>query len=291
MGRDSQLKSRGFTSACVFILAVGLIVPIARAKGKKPKDKEPEPALGDLNQYSQRVTAMEVLYELDLSADQLQILRDACAGAADPRHRTPASASPKIAEALKNMEEAVLRRDDREQIAKLKDAIADLHDDDAVHLDDEVHQTDPARAKAGEMLRHIKASQLAAYLADHADEVADPVEHLIDTLADIRDPDADDVDVIIQETAAEVSRLVAGLDGAKAKAIADLAAAWLKNGRRLSDQEYAAKRGELETTAQKIVGDLSPIEILGHFLENEVATLLSNPELPHAIDATVAARK
>ena len=59
-------------------------------------------------------------------------------------------------------------------LSQLREHIEDLTDD-TVELDDRVHPTDPARAKAAGALQKIKASQVAAYLSEHADEVADAV--------------------------------------------------------------------------------------------------------------------
>jgi hypothetical protein len=286
-----RVRSHRTTFIALLLLvacALSATAPLAQAKGKK---KEKEPEVGDVNEYSLRVTAMEVLYELDLSVEQLQLVRDAGAGSADDRHRNAPAATPKMVEALKALEQGLLKQEDREQIAKLKDAVAESHDDDAVHLDDEVRPTDAARVKAVDLLRHLKASQLAAYLADHADEVADPAERMMDALVDIRDPDATEVDALVQETASEVGRLASGLDGAKGKEIAEGVVDWLRANKRLSDQEFSSRHAELEDSARKVVGDLSPVEVLSHFLENEIAMLISNPELPQAVDATVAARK
>jgi hypothetical protein len=111
------------------------------------------------------------------------------------------------------------------------------------------------------------------------------------TLIEITAPDAEDVDTEIADTAEQVSRLVAGSDSAKAKQVAEQIGAWLKVAKSVPPEDLAAKRDAFEATAKKIVGDLSPLQVLSNWLEGEMAELLSNPQLPSAIDTTLAGRK
>jgi len=55
--------------------------------------------------------------------------------------------------------------------------------------------------------------------------------------------------------------------------------AWFKAGRALKEDEYAARAATFEETAKEVVGDLLPTTVLDHWVEIEVATLLSNPQL------------
>jgi polyhydroxyalkanoate synthesis regulator phasin len=243
-----------------------------------------------MNDLSLRIAALETIYELDLSSAQLTALRADAKGAADPRQRTAAKSTPKLAAAMKDLD-AALAAQDSERITELRDQVSDLENDEAVELDKDVKATDAARAHAPAVLKMLKAGQLAAYLAEHADEVADPAEMLTDTLAEIRDPDVEDPDTEILQTAEEVGRLVAGLDAAKARQVTEQATAWLKAGRQLKDDEYAARQTALAEAARKIAGDLPPMTVLTHWMENELAELLANPQLTGAIDAVLAAKK
>ena len=165
-----------------------------------------------------------------------------------------------------------------------------MQEDPNVDLDDDVRPTEVARAKAADVLKHIKASQIAAYLSEHADEVADPVEQMLDALIEIREGDADDVDGEIQDTSDDVGRLVAGLDSAKAKQIAEHVTAWLKAGKELKDEDFANRHNALEESAKRIAGEVPPMQILTNWMESELAELLSNPQLPAAIEEAIEAR-
>jgi hypothetical protein len=278
------------------LFALAPLCAIAAPKPAKPKPPPPAPVEppaapvpADLNDLSLRVTALETLYDLDLSPEQLRILHGLAAQTAQTGQRTAPTGTPKLTAALKDLHEALLKADDA-KIDELKDSVDDLKDEDEVDLDDDVAITDAARAKTPDFLRHIKASQIAAYFVQHSDELTDPVEQMMDTLDDIRMPDAPDADDSVQETAEDVGHLVAGLDGARSKEVTDAVTAWFKTARAIKDEDYTARRPILEENAKKIVGEIPPMTILTHWMETEIATLLSNPQLAGAVDATLTAK-
>lgn len=283
--------------AVVLAAAVGLAASAlgpgyasaAPAKGKPPA-KAPAAAAVDVNDLSLRVQAMESIYEFDLSDAQLSALRAAATGAAQAKQRTAAKSTPKLVEILQGLQ-AALAKQDAEKVQDLRPQVDEAQTDEAVELDDDVVATDAARAKAPGIAKQLKASQIAAYLAEHADEVADPVEQLMDALNDVRDPDAEGADEEMQATAEEVGQLVAGSDAAKSKRVTEQALAWLKANKGLTDDQFASRHDALEASAKKLVGDVSPIQVLSNWLDGEIAELLSNPQLPAAIDAMVAGRK
>jgi hypothetical protein len=291
-------------SRAVTALLIGLTVVIGVSKAAaapKPKPPPAEPPAKpipaalvppeDANELSLRIAAMETVYELDLSDSQLAAIRPPpSAGVAQVKQRAAAKSTEKLTSALKDLYQA-LAAQDAEKIVALRGQVDTLLEDDAVDLDDAVAPTEPARAKAPAAMKLLKASQIAAYLVDHADEVADPVELMMDTLTEIIAPDAEEVDSEIADAAEQVSRLIAGGDNARAKQIAEQVTAWLKAGKAMKPDELPARQAELEASAKKIVGDISAIQVLSNWLEGELAELLSNPQLPAAIDATLAGRK
>ena len=130
---------------------------------------------------------------------------------------------------MREFQSALLDGKDTDQIDNLRNQLSDLTDDEKVHLDDEVTATAAARAKAPDVLREFTASQIAAFLASHADEVGDPVEmmfraveELRDQHADANDPDAEKISAedeakLIQSTADDVADSVAGMNEEKSK--------------------------------------------------------------------------
>jgi hypothetical protein len=298
---------RQFVIFLLCLALAGVLSPTAVGAKAKPK---PEPAApeathgalpADLNLASLRVSAMDTIYELDLSIDQIRSLRALAVGAASTESRKPAKADPKLAAALQEMENALLDGKDDQAIAKARSQVIELFGAVEPPLDDDIHVTAAARSKAAGYFARIKASQVAAFLATHADEVGDPVEMMTDALTTLRAnrtkeaggsnvEAAEEAAITIQEISEKVSALVAGTDEARDKEVADQVAAWLNTNYELSDDAYASKQAAMEAAAVKIVGDVSNMSLLQHWLENQIAILLSNPQLAFALDAIQAGR-
>ena len=66
--------------------------------------------------------------------------------------------------------------------------------------------------------------------------------------------------------------------------------AWLKSGKQVKEEDFAARQPTLEEAAKKIVGEVAPMAVLNHWMEHELATLLSNPQLAGAVDDLLAAK-
>jgi hypothetical protein len=280
-------------SAVVFVgaLIIGVLAsPGAMAVPKpKPKPQPPVALPTDLNDLSLRVTALETLYEFDFTVDQLNALKTLASDTAQKDARTLAKGNAKLLQGFKDLHAALLKGDD-DKIGELKDQLDELKDDDEVDLDDDVDPTDAARAKTPEFLKKIKASQIAAYLAVHAEELSDPAEQMMDSLTEQRSGDSDDPEGDAQDAADDIAHLVAGLDAAKGKEISDQVVAWFKSNRELKEEEFTARKGSLDESARKIVGELPAMTIISHWLDYEIATLMSNPQLGGAIDNTLFAR-
>ena len=294
----SRVTRRIAAAWSVVALLALLVVAAPAHAAPRPKANKPESvatgtpssAPADVNDLSLRVTALQTLHDFDLSVDQLRALRALTPGVADARQRSAAKSIPKLAPALRELHDELLKPD-AEHLTELSSRVDELLDDKNVDLDDGVRATDAARAKAPEFARRLKSSQIAAYLADHAAEVSDPVEQMMGALAEAREEDADDYDdADAQDMADDVGRLVAGRDAAKVKQISTQVLAWFKSARALKDEEFAAKQESLEQAAGRIVGNVNAIDVLSHWLDGEIAELLANPQLPAAIDATLAAR-
>ncbi len=249
--------------ACVASGLVGVTLMSGQALAAKPKkpgskpapvaepdtnDKPAPPLPADLNLASLRVKALDQLYELDLSVDQLKVLRAAATVGGSTQQRTAAKGNENLAAKLRELAGALLDRKDGARIDTLRNDVAELIDDDDVQLDDVVRITTAARTKSPELLKQINASQIAAFLASHADEVGDPVEMMVGAVEQIRDarvnqPTKTDTEIattadkaapekpaadekrdddaefaaLVRETAIDVGGLAAGLDDDRAK--------------------------------------------------------------------------
>jgi hypothetical protein len=300
-GSESRLHRQLWAIALVALLSLVIIGGKPKPKPKpsaNPNQKDDEAATpsaelpADLNLASMRLHAVDVIYELDLSTEQLAELRSASEGAASDRKRTAANANEKLTGAFGAFYKSLLTRADDQDIAKLRNQAAELvADDDNLHLDDSVEPTDTARSRANAFVGELTASQIAAYMASHADQVADPSEKMYALLIELHDNDSpDEADTEIKQTSTEVGMLMAGADAKASAAVADKVVAWVKTNRVLNDDQLADRHTDLLTSAKKTLGDVRPMDILSHWMDNEVATLLSNPQLPHAIEAVLSAQ-
>jgi hypothetical protein len=237
---------------------------------------------------SQQVWALQTLHDLDLNAQQLDALRTAAPKLDDdPVARAPGRVSAKYLATLQALRQALLGNkddDDKDGIDSLRDDLESIQEDEQIDLDDHVRIADAARSAVPGVMKVIQPSQIAGYLAIYQDEVPDPVQSLVKAADDSRGLDEGKYGSLVAETVKEAGIMVAGLDADKAAAVADRVKQWLADNRALGDAEYKAARPQLEQSAKAVLGDLDSFEVLRHWIERDVAELLSNPQLAAVID-------
>ena len=263
------------------LIASLLIIPFLIAAAPTSQRQQPR-QLGEANDPRLRAEALDMLYELDLNADQLRALEKLAApGKADP----PARLGKKLRSAVNDLCDALARGDD-DKIADLQDKVDELSD--AANIDDAyVEPSDAAKSNAAGAIKLLTAGQLASFIAVYADDVQGPAELLIDAMDDARGGgnDAEYKD-LRADTADEVVALTRGPAARDAK-LADAVGTFLDRVRKLSDADYKSKHDALEDEARKIVGPVDPMTALHHWVEEEFAHLLSNPELGEAVHARI----
>jgi hypothetical protein len=248
----------------------------------------------DPNLASLRINALMSLYEFDMSPGQLKELRAAAVKTAGNQARPPVKGTAALAQAFKDVQSALEKRDEQ-AIVEARNKMVELTSD--LDLDDDVNPTEAALAKAPAIRRQLRASQIAAFLAVHADELSDPTELVLGALEAIRDLRDDnkngakngEIATLITQTGQTAGYLVFGTDSAKANGLASRISAWLKSTSELGAKEYDAQQSTQEEAVQKIIGDADPMDVLSHWLNFRIAQLLSNPELPGAINSALAA--
>jgi len=263
------------------------------AQVTEPQSPAEVPLPSDLNRASLRIAALDTLYQLDLSPDQLTALRSLVS--ADPQPRTIVEGNKKLTDLFTKMQTAILSDADDAAIAGLRNQIVDFINANNVELADAVHPTPAARTAAVNFAATLRSSQIAAFIALHADEVTDPVEQMNAAATSIRDAKAgreagEDQATLITDTSTAVAALVAGPDDAKAKPISDQVAAWLKTASALSDADFGEREKALDDNARKIVA-APPMDVLSHWLQLKIALLLANPETPIAAQHMTTFRK
>jgi hypothetical protein len=267
------------------LAALALFAGAAFAADTPPAAKE------DLNTVSLEVAALQLLNQLELTPSQMEALAKTAKGIAlKETKREPAKASDKYRQTVLDLRDALVKGD-QDRIDELNDTLDDLKDSDKPELDDDVEICDDARRLAPETLRLLSARQLATYLGLYGDDLPDPAASLRDALE--KAPGADDKEWkdLRDDTAVEVGWLVAGLDAAQAQKVSDKAGALLDRAHKLKPDEFKEQRADLEKAAREVLGNVGPLDVVRHVVERDLAELLSNPQLPAALDARLKGAK
>jgi hypothetical protein len=270
------------TRFCLFLaLAVAGVNQTLAAPPARPTD---------LNDLSLEVNVLLTLSRLDLSKDQAKALEGLAKGVAEkPTDRQPAKVSSKFRTALINLHSAIVKGDD----AKINDArekYEDLLETEDTELDDVFPVSEEAHARAGKFLRLLSPQQVAAYLMGQT--LADPAERLIDGLEEVRGVEGEDnKKQTCEDVATEVAQLLAGSNSEQQKQIQEKATELLVRAQALKDSDFKKQKTSLEKEARKIVGEVSPIDVLGHIVENNLAELLANPRLVPALQIELQRKK
>jgi hypothetical protein len=258
---------------CVFALLAAS--PAALAQGDRTA----------LSNLSMEVTALQTLRVLRLTPDQLRALRKlAHETAQTERTHKAVTASRDYRKLLAQLHAALVEDEDDDKIDDLADQLMELREAEEPELDDAVDVTDAARKHAHEVFVKLTARQLACYLAAYGEDFPDPVEILRQSLRELRDLQGDDYTELRDDVAEQIALLTAGLDEARAKPIRERVVKWLDHAHGMTDEQFKARRADLETAATKTVGKVSSMRIVRNVIERDLAELLSNPRLARALD-------
>src|SRR5579883_461440 len=286
--------------SCRFILlAALLLIPtlLSPSSGRCDDKKTPTPVLKgqaaeDLVRLKREVDALEMLYHLEPTKAQLPaLLKIAERTAAKPSATKEASASPEYLKTLQDLRNALVH-DDEEQIGTLFQKLAEIEDAQPTEIAEAFDLTPAAIKEAPSVLKLLTPAQVVSLLAAMDNEVPDPVERILFTLSEGEELDAEDWKSLRDETAQEVTWLMHGFNNnaetAKTtKAVSDL----LDRGHRLKGDALKKELDSIEQAARKLTGGVSPIVVLQHYMERELAELLSNPQIVTVLKARLEQMK
>lgn len=268
------------------ILALCLLIVCACGEAYgKPASAAEKKSIDDLEM---QVAALSKLHDLELTTAQLKQLK-ALAAQVEPAKAPAAGLSSEAYEtALSALRDALLSDDD-EKIANTQDKV-DTQRDQA-KLDDapDPEATDSARKQAPSAVGLLSITQIASYIAANEDDVSDPVEEMMDAYDQLSDkPEAKEFASIRSELVSEVSLMVAGPDKTAQAPIAKKVGDWLDSAHSANPAKLESDRANFERTARQIVGTVDAFRSLRYWMQEEMATLLSNPALPAALDKLIS---
>jgi hypothetical protein len=240
----------------------------------------PGPAL----KLEYQVAALETLQQFDLSPDQLRAIQKLASSVKPAKVADHVKISDEYRNALSEYRKALLTGDE-DKIADAEDKVSDIRDKDENATEPDIDATESAREAAPKLLAILHPSQVASYISEHSDDVPDPVQTMIDALDEGEGKTGDDYASIKSEAADQVAVLLAGIDPKAQEPIAKKVSDWIDSNHKLSADELKNKRQSLEASAKEIVKQPDPIECLRHWLERDLADLLSNPELSESLSS------
>ncbi|MBY0523454.1 MAG: hypothetical protein K2R98_08640 [Gemmataceae bacterium] len=271
-------------ACCVVLVVLGFQRDTVEGQGKLP-------VRVNLSELSLEVTALQTLYELDLTNAQLKTLAE-LAKITSPRLRPrtpPRAGSVRLSRIMSDLRDALVKND----VARIDDLNAKLDtlkESEDVKLDDDVKITDLARKRAPLALQLLTADQMADYLNTY-DEMPDPFSSIHDALRSGLTADAKRWVTLRDEAATEVGWLVAGFDKDMAQKVKEQTLELLEKAHPWTEDELAKRQEDLEKAVREILGDVGPIEVLQNIMERDLAELLSNPMLPRVLEARLKEAK
>jgi hypothetical protein len=254
-------------------------------QGENKAGEGTETVLEDLNPLHFEVEALETMYQLQLTREQIERLAQLARSTS--RKRQPGRAIRVSKEFHKTLTDlhAALVADDDEKIAAESGAFDALREKESPDFE-EAEITSEARRHVPEFLRTLGPRQVAVYLSEFADEFPDPFEKLADALEEVRKAPGKEGQDLRDGVAMQVGWLVGGLDVAAEKRVREKVVALLDRAVQIKDdQQFEAQRPELERAARDLIAGVGPTDVLRHFVERSLAELLSNPRLEAAAQA------
>lgn len=287
----SAALKRSLTSILALSILSAILTAGPRADDKKLPVKAKNPVKGkaaeELVLLKLEVDALEKLYHLELNARQLPLLLAlAEKTAAKPPAVQEAQAGEEYRSVLKSLHGALLAQQE-EQIRELSEKLDELHEKETISIEDAIDMTDAAMAAAPQAFRLLSAAQIVAYLSALDDEVPDPAERILSALEEGAESKDDEWKQLRDETAEEVSWLAAGFKMESAARVKNSVISFLDRNHRFKGEELTKQWPTLEKDAHQLVRNVTSLTVLQHYMERELAELLSNPRAATAIRSSI----
>ncbi|MFO0866429.1 MAG: hypothetical protein U0744_17585 [Gemmataceae bacterium] len=272
-------------SLCVFLAFT--IVSLAIGQDQAPnKDKAKADAKEQIGLTDLRAETdvLQLMYDLGLTVPQLKRLQEAAKRTAGKfRSTSPSRSSKEYVEKLTELRDALSDPQDADGIEDLLEDVANLAEENAPELNTRFDLTKESRNEAKMILKSLSPRQIAGYLALVKDDLLDPRETLIESLASVRQLQGEDWKNRREEMAGDVAGAAAGIDEKMEARMKSRVLALLVKSHDLSEDDFAKQRDALEKEARDLFGSLTGMDVLRNEAEYALAKLLSNPKLTAAL--------
>jgi hypothetical protein len=230
-----------------------------------------------------QASALSTISDLELTPEQRDALKNMASDTAADEANVQTSNDPDYRAALQNYRDAAIGGDDQ-KISDASDRLDDIRDQQNVDPKIDIRITSAARAKAEAAVKLLSSSQIANYLAEHSDDVPDAGDTIIDAIDQCRDLSDADFESLKKEACEQVDLLVNGLNASGQKNVTEQVSNLLNKARKMTARTFNNREQNLEQQARKI-GTVDAFVALRHWMEREMANLLSNPQITEVLSA------
>ncbi len=267
----------------LLVLGLALLPGPARAQ-----DKVISAPPGDVNALSMEVAVLRTLFLLKASPHHLERIKTQFKeGVMKPRKREAADVSPEYKKALIDLRAALIAGDE-DKVNELSDRLEELAKDDEPDIDDAVDISDESRKLAPKLLPSFDANLVVGYLASYGKDFPVPYRMMFRAMrldGKGKKASPEQWKEIRTAVANDVAWSVAGLDLKEQAKVRDEALKLLDRAHGLSNEDLLKQQAELRSAISKITGKASPLDVIKHVLEQDLAEMLSNPRLVPAVEA------
>jgi hypothetical protein len=278
-----QMKATFLCGAAVAHLA--LYTFVIAAPPKKSAAHPHHPAAGaetNPSRMSQLISALETLYELRATPEQMMALQKIADDTAQPaREVQPVRIKQDLKHVMQELHDALVSASNSDRIESLQDKYYGMLETQKVEFDDDVDTTQAASDKAAEFIRSLTTSQIVTLISANEDDIRDPRSVLSDAVSEGRSKEVADWNDLRDSAADDAATLMYG--SAASDEDVDKFKRWLDEAHKLDDAAFKKRFSNPVQAAAQITGRVDWAHVLQNWVQSSIADLLSNPELGQAL--------
>src|SRR4051812_48944010 len=255
----------------VWLAAVGLLVCYTSVNGAPPKKGAAHPrhpsATADVNpsRMSQRLSALETLFELRVTHEQLMALQKIAGDTAQPaREVKPVRIKQELKHVMQELHEALIVPNNPDKIEALEDKYDGMVESQKVEFDDDIDTTQAAWDKAADVAKSLTTSQVVSLVGANEDDIRDPRTVLGEAITAGCDQTGDDWSELRDSAADDAATLMYG--STASDETVDKFKRWLDQAHTLDEVAFKKRFSDPEQAAGQITGQVEWSRVLQNWV-------------------------
>jgi hypothetical protein len=276
------MKSKFLYLPILLVLTLSAWGTAATPKKNAARPHQLSPEIGP-NRLSQRISALQTLYQLQITREQLEALKKIATETAAPAsEQKPVQIKQDLKRVMQEFHTALVAANNSDKIETLEEKYDGLLESETVEFDDSYDITEAASEKAEQFCRSFTITQVVSLVSANQDDIRDPRAVLVETLTEGRNKTGNDWNELRDSAAEDAATLMAG--DKVTDALTDKYKHWLDEAHELDDTACKQRFPDPLQAAEKITGPVVWPEVLRNWVQSSIADLLSNPELSAALN-------